>query len=108
MPRLASVRASTRRDKKMMAVFETRDGHAKTVHFGARGCGDFPAYYKLDPVMAAAKRRAYIARHRVRENWADPTTPGALSRFILWEKPTATASIAAFRRRFRLTRARRS
>jgi hypothetical protein len=49
------------------------------------------------------KRMAYIARHsKGRENWNDPRSAGALARYILWEKPTLSASLAAFRKRFNL------
>ena len=37
-----------------------------------------------------------------RENWRDPTSPGALARYLLWNKPTLAASLADYRRRFRV------
>ena len=96
---LVSVGPSTSRTKKLMAVF--RDGpRRKTVHFGARGYNDFTTYWKIDPNIAKQHRASYIRRHATRENWADPTTPGALSRFILWEKKTIPLAIRAFRSRF--------
>ena len=52
-----------------------------------------------DPV----RKRRYIARHRVNENWDDPLTAGALSRYILWNKPTIRASAADYRRRFEIS-----
>lgn len=99
--RLVSIKPSRRAGKKLTAVFELA-GRQKTVHFGAKSYQDFTRYWKRDPALAKAKRQAYITRHRVTEDWKDPTTPGALSRYILWEKPTVAASIAAFRRRFRV------
>jgi hypothetical protein len=36
------------------------------------------------------------------ENWRDPTTPGALSRWVLWNKPSLKGSIADFKKRFHL------
>jgi hypothetical protein len=36
------------------------------------------------------------------ENWKDPTSAGALSRWILWNKPTFKASLADYKRRFGL------
>jgi hypothetical protein len=100
--RLVSIKRSTRPGKKMTAVFETAPGRKKTVHFGATSYGDFTKYWKRDRALAKAKRQAYITRHRVSEDWTDPATPGALSRYILWEKPTVAASVAAFKRRFRV------
>jgi hypothetical protein len=48
------------------------------------------------------RRARYLARHSAREDWADPFTPGALSRWLLWNKPTLAASLADFRRRFKV------
>lgn len=39
------------------------------------------------------------------ENWIDPMTAGALSRYILWNPPTLQASTADYARRFGLKRA---
>ena len=48
------------------------------------------------------KKDAYIARHKVNENWNDPKSAGALSRYILWNKTTQSASISDFKKRFNL------
>jgi len=34
------------------------------------------------------------------ENWNDPTSAGALSRWILWNKPSFKGSVADFKKRF--------
>lgn len=34
----------------------------------------------------------YISRHRTRENWNDPKTAGFWSRWVLWNKPSLSAS----------------
>jgi hypothetical protein len=101
MWRLKAVGTSTRPAKKYMAVFE--DGaRTRTVHFGARGYDDYTTYFARDKALARRKQAQYVTRHRAREDWSDPTTPGALSRFLLWDKPTLAAGIAAFKRRFRV------
>lgn len=98
---LASLGESARRDKKLAAVFvDPASGRTKTVHFGGRGCMDYTLYHARDPKLARAKRQQYIRRHGATEAWADPTTAGTLSRYVLWEKPTVAASVAAYRRRF--------
>lgn len=79
-----------------MAIF---DG-GRTVHFGARGHGDFIQYWRRDTQLARAKRAQYVARHGATESWDDPARPATLSRYILWERPTLRAAVAAFRRRF--------
>ena len=95
-----SIGPSARRDKKLAAVFE-RAGRRWTVHFGAAGYGDFTLHWRLDPRLARQRRAQYIRRHSVREDWRDPTSAGALSRYVLWERPTVAEGIAAFRKKFR-------
>jgi hypothetical protein len=97
MVKLISIKPSTKADKKYMATFETDKGRTKTTHFGAKGMGDF-----IKSGGDEKKKAAYIARHKVNENFNDPTTAGALSRWILWNKPTLSASIADYRRRFNI------
>lgn len=81
---------------KYTAYFETDEGKEKRVHFGAVGYSDFTKHKDEE------RKQRYIDRHREREDWGDPTTPGALSRYILWNKPTIAASVADYKRRFNL------
>jgi len=100
--RLVSIGKSPRPDKKLVAIFDIA-GKRRSVHFGAVGYGDYTIYHAKDPQLAQEKREQYIARHSKNgENWSDPTSPGALSRFILWEKPTVSASVTAFKKKFRV------
>lgn len=95
--KLLSIGESTKPDKKMSAVFLNEEtGRKKTVHFGAKGMNDFTI--TKDP---EAKQR-YIDRHSKNENWNDPTSAGALSRWVLWNKPSKYASIVDYKRRFNL------
>ena len=41
-------------------------------------------------------------RHKKNENWKDPTTAGALSRWVLWNKPSFRASVSDYKKRFNL------
>lgn len=92
-PQLVRVVPSPRQTKKYMAVFS--DG--QQVHFGGKGCGDFIQYQRLGKDFAARKRRAYIARHaRGGEDWRNPMSPGALSRWLLWEYPTLPQAIKKY------------
>ena len=59
----------------------------KNIDFGAFGYGDY-TINKSDK-----KKNAYIARHRVREDWNNPYTAGFWSRWVLWNKPTLMGSI---------------
>lgn len=88
------IQSSTRKDKKLMATF----ANGKVVHFGAKGSKTY-----LDH-GDKAKREAYLARHRVNENWTDPYSAGSLSRWILWGDSTSLeANHQAFMRRFNVS-----
>ena len=89
------IKKSTKKGKKFMAIFDC-DGNIKTIHFGAEGMSDFTK--NKDP----KRKERYLKRHKPRENWNDPETAGALSRWILWNKPTLKASINDFKKRFKL------
>jgi hypothetical protein len=93
--KLLRIIPAEREDKKYTAVFEV-DGRERRVSFGAAGMSDYTK--NKDP----ERKRLYLARHAARENWNDPMTPGALSRWILWNEPTLEASIRDYRRRFNL------
>jgi len=93
--RLIKITKSTKADKKMMAVFE-KNGRQITRHFGAKNYSDYTIH------KDAERKQRYDKRHRSRETWTDPTTPGALSKYILWNKPSLRASIADYKRRFKL------
>ena len=75
------VAPSTRAGSKWMATTGDR-----TVHFGAAGYEDYTHHKDPD------RRRLYIQRHRSRSGLL---TPGRLSRWLLWERPTLRAAIAA-------------
>lgn len=79
-----------------MATFDV-DGRERTTHFGAKGMKDYTTHPKL---IREARKRAYDSRHRANEDWSDPTSAGALAKYILWNKPTISASLADYRRRF--------
>ncbi len=90
--KLIDIQPSWRKTKKYVAFFS--DG--TRTHFGAKGMSDFTLH--KDP----ARKARYLARHAAHENWSDPKSAGALSRFVLWNKLTLAASIADYKRRFRL------
>jgi hypothetical protein len=49
-----------------------------------------------------ARKERYLNRHRKNEHWDKPDTPGALSRYILWNKKTLKASVRDYKKRFKL------
>lgn len=79
------------------AVFTMDDGKQRTVKFGTS------SNYALNPDKTKADRTAYIARHAVRENWKDPMSRGALSRYILWgDSRSIVENTRDYRKRFNL------
>lgn len=92
---LYSIQTSDKKDKKYDAIF--RDGKKEiVVSFGAKGMSDYTKH-KDDE-----RKKLYLARHKANEDWNNPISPGALSRWILWNKKTLKASIADFKKRFNL------
>jgi len=94
--KLLSIKPSTKPEKKYMAVFETDAGRTKTTHFGAAGMSDYTK--NKDP----ERKALYLARHKANENWNDPTSAGALSRYVLWNKTSLRDSISDFKSKFKL------
>jgi hypothetical protein len=95
--RLKTLRRSHRHEKKWDAVFIKDDGKEKVVPFGAYGMSDFTKH------KDTKRRSLYLKRHSgMGEDWNKPDTPGALSRWILWNKKTLKASLTDFKRRFKL------
>ena len=94
--RLKTLRRSRNPEKKWDAVFE-KDGKEKIVAFGAKGYSDFTKHKNV------TRKARYIKRHSgMGEHWSKPDTPGALSRWILWNKPSFRDSVRDFKQRFNL------
>ncbi len=96
-PISVKISRSPRKDKKLVAEFVYANGKTKKTHFGGRGYSDYTKH--KDP----RRKERYLRRHQRNENWNDPTTAGALSRWILWNKPNLNASIQDFENRFNLS-----
>jgi hypothetical protein len=90
------IKKSTQPKKKYMAVFTENGKKVKTTHFGSAGMSDFTKHKDEE------RKKRYLDRHRKNENWNDKFSAGALSRWILWNKPTLRGSIADYKRRFKL------
>ena len=76
-------------------VAEFDDG-TKT-KFGAAGIDDYTITHDKD------QRTRYLTRHRKNENWNNPKSAGALSRYILWgDSSSIESKLAAYKRRFNL------
>jgi hypothetical protein len=89
---------------KYKATF-TDDKTKKTVYFGAKGMNDYISYSKKGHEIGDKHKELYLARHAAREDWTDYLSPGALSRWILWNERTLASSLADYLRRSGFQRA---
>ena len=78
--------------KKKVAVFMD-NGREKSIKFGSKGSETY------SEGASKEKQQAYLARHRVNENW-NTINAGSLSRYILWSAPTISVGIKNFKNKF--------
>ena len=99
------IKLSDKPDKRYMAVFYDKNKKIKTTHFGyaitdengRKKYGSTYIDHKNDDL-----KEAYIARHKVNEDFNDYMSAGSLSRYILWEKKSLRDAINDYKRRFKL------
>lgn len=74
-------------------VAEFSDGtHTR---FGAVGMDDYTKTHDKE------QRLRYLMRHKKNEDWNNPKSAGALSRWLLWGDSTSLAeNLSAYKRRF--------
>lgn len=94
--KLISISNSEKPDKKLKAIFLMNNGNNKTVHFGSKNSSVY-IDHRNDEI-----KDNYEKRHKVREDWNNPVTAGALAKHILWNKKTLTESINDFKKMFGL------
>ena len=82
---------SPNKEKKYRAIFN--DG--SHTDFGAKGYSDYTIHKDYN------RMKRYDSRHRRREDWNNMKSRGALSKWILWNKPSLKGSIADYRKRLR-------
>jgi hypothetical protein len=89
--RVITLQKSSSPEKKYMAKIDN-----KTVHFGAKGYSDFTKH------KDRSRMRRYENRHRKRENWKKSgiKSAGFWSKWMLWNKPSLSASIKDTEKRF--------
>tara|TARA_R110002153_G_scaffold214470_2_gene367101 strand:- start:116 stop:448 length:333 start_codon:yes stop_codon:yes gene_type:complete len=107
--KLMKIIPSKRAGKKYTAYFMLDNGKEKAVHFGSKGMRDFTLinnpkskFYLKTKAERDSVKNAYIRRHKKRENWNNPLSAGALSRWVLWELPSFAGSIKKFKNKFKL------
>jgi len=90
--KLSKITKSPNKGKKLRAHFS--DG--THTDFGAAGMSDYTKHKNSE------RMKRYLSRHKKRENWRSPKTAGALSRWVLWNKPSLRDSINDYKKRFNL------
>jgi len=80
--------------KYKMVFYDMMRKKIKSVQFGQVGYEDFTTHGDLQ------RKQNYIQRHSARENFNDPQTAGALSKHLLWNRTTLSASYKDFRSKF--------
>ena len=97
MIKLIDIKPSPNKEKKFRATFYINNKKDYIhIDFGARGFEDYTIH--KDP----ERKKRYIERHKRNENWNDPLSPGALSRYILWEYTDLNKAIREYKKRFKL------
>lgn len=83
--------------KKFTAIFFDKNRKkVKTTHFGSAGMSDFTKHKDEE------RKQLYLQRHSKNENWQDYTSAGSLSRFLLWNKTSLSASFNDYIKKFNL------
>lgn len=82
--------------KYEMIFLNTKTNKKKSVKFGFYGASDYIQHKDED------RKQRYILRHQKNENWNNALSPGALSRWILWNKTTIEASLKDYLNKFNL------
>ena len=100
MIKFVALKKSDKPEKKYMVVLTTDSGREKTIHFGDSSLNDYTSFNALE---REERKRRYLARHRAREDWNDPTTAGFWSRHIWWgDTPSVRTNLARTRSRYNL------
>jgi len=91
--KIAILTQSARKGKKWKIQYD-----GKKIHFGAEGYLDYTQHGDRET------KELYILRHQAtgREQWNNPNTAGFWSRWLLWQEPTLSESIAYIEKKFKI------
>lgn len=82
---------------KWVGIFTDEEGKETKIKFGAKGYEDFTQHKNR------LRRTQYLSRHKSREDWLNPMTAGALSKWILWgDSPSMDTNVRYFKQKFNL------
>ena len=112
MVKLLKISQSKNPKKKFTALFKLDNDKFKSVSFGAAGMRDFTLISnpKSKFYIDDKKSREMVKTNYIRRHTKDLKTEankkgigaGALSMFVLWNKPTLAASIKDYKKRYNL------
>ncbi len=85
--------------KKYRAIFFENGEEVKHTDFGAKRESGEP-YDDYTTHGDDERKERYLARHEPREDWDDPFSAGALSRWVLWNKKSLRKSWEDYKDRF--------
>ena len=89
-----SLERSPRKNKRF--VFEYKDGDKiKKIHFGYENGSTYIDNKDI------TKRKNYLARHRVREDW-NVINPASLSRWLLWDTTSLKENLENYLDKFKI------
>jgi hypothetical protein len=103
--KLVNIKSANDKKHKYVATFlNMKTNRKKNIKFGAFGMGDNTIYSKtLTKEQAQEHKRLYLLRHSgMGEDWNNPLTAGALSRWLLWNYPSFEESIKDYLKRFNI------
>ena len=89
------LKATNGKNKYTAVFFDAMRKRIKTVNFGDINYQSYPDHQDIQ------RKQNYLSRHS-NERWDEPMTPASLSRWILWDKTTMSASYKSYIKRFRL------
>ncbi len=92
---MIAIKLSNNKNKRFEADIIDKMGKSRKIYFGAKNGSTF-----IDHGDDTIKKN-YIARHsKLNEDWKNPYSAGALSRYILWEKQTLAEAIKNYQKLF--------
>jgi hypothetical protein len=93
---------SDKPDKKYYVELGSDSNRKKRVYFGDSNMKDYTLFNALE---REGRKRAYLSRHKSREDWNDPNTAGFWSRHILWgDTPSVQQNLKRTLSKYNLTR----
>ena len=110
--KLLKIEKSDKPKKKYKAIFQLDNKKEKIVYFGASGFRDFTLlndknsrFYEPDKEKRNKIKQNYLTRHKKDLETSDNKKgigAGALSYYVLWNKPTLKASITDYKKIYNL------